>query len=93
VVKRRIFDITSTKWSKYIVYLCENMAQQQRLGISETVYDVYVTGIEGRAGMAAIVDAAHTVDLRQFNHDLQQRLPVYARPIFVRLVDRLDLTG
>jgi len=54
---------------------------------------MHVTGIEGRAGMAAIVDAAHTVDLRRFNHDLQQRLPAYARPVFVRLLDKLDLTG
>jgi len=52
-----------------------------------------LTGIEGRAGMAAIVDTANTIDLKQFNRNLQLRLPTYARPIFLRLLDKLDLTG
>jgi len=43
--------------------------------------------------MAAIVDSANMIDLRQFNHNLQLRLPAYARPVFVRLLDKLDLTG
>ena len=52
-----------------------------------------MTGIEGRAGMAAIVDTANTIDLKQFSRNLQLRLPTYARPIFLRLLDKLDLTG
>lgn len=43
--------------------------------------------------MAAIVDTANSIDLRQFNRNLQLRLPTYARPIFLRLLDKLDLTG
>jgi len=95
-LKRSIVDVTSTK---YVV--CTKMLLKYGIKdwveILETVYiyicEMHVTGIEGRAGMAAIVDAAHTVDLKKFNHDLQQRLPVYARPVFVRLLDKLDLTG
>jgi len=57
------------------------------------MFNMHVTGIEGRAGMAAIVDTAKSIDLRQFNRNLQQRLPTYARPVFLRLLDKLDLTG
>jgi len=49
--------------------------------------------MEGRAGMAAIVDPDNTIDLKRLNCSLQQRLPTYARPIFLRLLDKLDLTG
>jgi len=61
-------------------------------GLAAKTYCV-LTGIEGRAGMAAIVDTANSIDLKQFNRSLQLRLPTYARPIFLRLLDKLDLTG
>jgi fatty-acyl-CoA synthase len=56
------------------------------------VYGVGVAGAGGRAGMAAVaVDAAfELVALRQA---LTQALPDYARPLFVRLVPALGLTG
>lgn len=57
------------------------------------VCNMQTTGIEGRAGMAAIVDTANEVDLKKFNCSLQLRLPTYARPVFIRLLDKLDLTG
>jgi solute carrier family 27 fatty acid transporter 1/4 len=50
-------------------------------------------GTEGRAGMAAIVDETRQIDLEKLNRDLQQRLPAYARPIFLRLLDKLDMTS
>jgi hypothetical protein len=50
-------------------------------------------GTEGRAGMAAIVDEAHQIDLEKFNRDLQQRLPAYARPVFLRILEQLEMTG
>ena len=62
---------------------------------SAAVYGVAVPGAEGRAGMAALeldpgVDAA---DLPQrLTRHLRGRLPRYARPVFVRLVDRLPST-
>jgi fatty-acyl-CoA synthase len=62
-------------------------------GIREAnVYGVSVPGAEGRAGMAALV-----VD-GDFNIDalpawLKSRLASYARPVFLRLSPRIDVTG
>jgi fatty-acyl-CoA synthase len=62
-------------------------------GIREAnVYGVTVPGMEGRAGMAALV-----VD-GDFNLDalpawLKMRLAPYARPVFLRLSPRIDVTG
>ena len=52
-------------------------------------------GAEGRAGMAAIVSggAGAGVDLELLARELALRLPQYARPLFVRLVDAIDDTG
>jgi solute carrier family 27 fatty acid transporter 1/4 len=49
--------------------------------------------VEGRAGMAAIVDVNHKVDLDQLYKDLQKSLPSYARPVFIRLLEKVDVTG
>ena len=56
------------------------------------VYGVSVASAEGRAGMAAIV-AEGKVDLQALREHLIGRLPSYARPLFVRLSDEIDLTG
>jgi len=50
-----------------------------------------IIGNEGRAGMAAMVD--EQLDLKQLHCDLKKCLPRYARPIFIRLVDKVDMTG
>jgi fatty-acyl-CoA synthase len=56
------------------------------------VYGVGVAGTEGRAGMAALaVDGSF--DLAAFRAALAAALPDYARPLFVRLVPALTLTG
>jgi fatty-acyl-CoA synthase len=56
------------------------------------VYGVEIAGMEGRAGMAALaVDGA--LDLVAFRDDLIRRLPNYARPLFLRIRNELDLTG
>ncbi|XP_013399634.1 long-chain fatty acid transport protein 4 [Lingula anatina] len=57
------------------------------------VYGVEIPGMEGRAGMAAIVDKHHTVNLKALQRDLQKSLPPYARPIFIRLMEEVDTTG
>ncbi len=54
---------------------------------------LYATGVEGRAGMAAIVDEHHHVDLAELHRDLQKALPAYARPIFLRIIQEMDVTG
>jgi fatty-acyl-CoA synthase len=56
------------------------------------VYGVTVASAEGRAGMAAIV-ADGKIDLEALREHLTSRLPSYARPLFVRLSEDVDLTG
>jgi fatty-acyl-CoA synthase len=56
------------------------------------VFGVAVPGTEGRAGMAALVVDDH-FDLGVFRAHIAAQLPAYARPVFVRLVHALDLTG
>jgi len=56
------------------------------------VYGVEIPGADGRAGMAALaIDGA--LDLTAFRDDLVRRLPSYARPLFLRIRNGLDLTG
>ena len=73
------------------------------------VYGVEIPGTEGRAGMVAIPDperkvevdkvgdyskwSAPNITLFQLYKGLIEKLPAYARPIFVRLVDKIDVTG
>ena len=62
-------------------------------GVAEVVvYGVAVPGAEGRAGMAAIVPG-EGFDLAQLRRHLADRLPDYARPLFLRLRDGIALTG
>jgi len=63
-------------------------------GVSETnVYGVVVPGADGRAGMAAVVlEPGGAFDPAAF-YGCAERLPPYARPLFVRLVDAMDVTG
>jgi fatty-acyl-CoA synthase len=56
------------------------------------VYGVAVPGADGRAGMAALV-VNGDFDLTEFRADVAQRLPAYARPVFLRLLSRLEATG
>ncbi len=62
-------------------------------GILEAnVYGVGVAGTEGAAGMAAIVSDG-TLDLAKLRKHLARRLPPYARPLFLRLVNRIEATA
>jgi fatty-acyl-CoA synthase len=62
-------------------------------GISEaTVYGVQIPGTEGAAGMAAlVVDGA--LDLAELRKHLVRLLPFYARPLFLRIQDRIAVTA
>lgn len=78
----------------------ENVSSQQVAealagcpGVVEAlVYGVAVPGIEGRAGMAALViNEAFSLDiLWRYS---AKRLPPYARPLFVRLCTTVELTS
>jgi acyl-CoA synthetase (AMP-forming)/AMP-acid ligase II len=64
------------------------------LAAEVNVYGVQVPGIEGRAGMAAIVVTnGHGFDAGSFQAHVDANLPSYARPLFVRLQDKLEMTG
>jgi len=56
------------------------------------VYGVAVAGAEGRAGMATLV-ADESLDLVALRAHLVDRLPPYARPLFLRIRKAVDLTG
>ncbi|MGO9698179.1 MAG: long-chain-acyl-CoA synthetase [Xanthobacteraceae bacterium] len=56
------------------------------------VYGVSVPGTEGAVGMAAIV-ADNVLDLQEFHRHLARTLPHYARPLFVRVTDRITATS
>ena len=66
-----------------------NVLQQQ----DTIVYGVQVPGVEGRAGMAAIVQPEGGIDLNWFLSAIKNQLPSYAMPIFLRMVKELDITG
>lgn len=58
------------------------------------VFGVAVPGADGKAGMAAIVPTGGTVfDPDAFAAFCASRLPRYARPLFVRIVAEMPLTG
>ena len=62
--------------------------------LEATVYGVAVPGHDGRAGMAAlVVDNVATFDLAGLRAPIAERLPAYARPLFLRFRPKLDLTG
>lgn len=70
---------------------------EQRLadapGVREVVaYGVPVPGHEGKAGMVALVIDGK-FNARAFAEWVDQELPVYARPAFVRLIKSADTTG
>jgi fatty-acyl-CoA synthase len=56
------------------------------------VYGVTVPGADGRAGTAALVVDAQ-FNLAAFRADVAQRLPAYARPVFLRLLQTIESTG
>lgn len=60
--------------------------------VEGVVYGVAVPGMEGRAGMAAIV-ATDDFDLVVFSARMAERLPDYARPVFLRLCAGIAATG
>jgi fatty-acyl-CoA synthase len=60
--------------------------------LEATAYGVHIPGHEGAAGTAALVTAA-PLDLSALRRHLDRHLPAYARPLFLRLRDRLDVTA
>lgn len=62
-------------------------------GVREVnVYGVTVPGQDGRAGMAALT-VDDTFELEIFGKHVTKTLPAYARPLFLRISQDMDLTG
>lgn len=57
------------------------------------VYGVSIPNCEGKAGMAAIIDPEGCIKLNQLLHNMSKVLPVFALPVFIRIVDKLEATG
>jgi fatty-acyl-CoA synthase len=64
-------------------------------GVSETaVYGVRVPHTDGRAGMALVVlQPGAAFDPRAYHAFAEKTLPAYARPLFVRVAESMDVTG
>jgi len=64
-------------------------------GISETsVYGVRIPGTDGRAGMALVVPEDGADFAPKAYYDFSEKaLPIYARPVFVRVARQMDVTG
>ena len=60
---------------------------------NDTKINFSSTGSEGRAGMAAIAGTEASIDLTNLAKKLYLSLPLYAVPLFVRLVPKVELTG
>jgi len=59
------------------------------------VYGVEIPGADGRAGMAAVAlaDEVSELDMESFSIYAAEQLPSYARPVFVRIRNDIDVTG
>lgn len=49
--------------------------------------------MEGKAGMAAIVDPQQKLDIATLAAGIKGSLPPYARPLFIRIMAELPMTG
>ena len=54
--------------------------------------DLVVGDLDGKAGMAALV-VESDFDIEAFGQYLDEQLPSYARPLFVRLQRQIETTG
>ena len=69
----------------------------ERLGhapgvLEANVYGVAVPGAEGKAGMASLV-VGPEFDLEALRARVDEELPAYARPVFLRLKTEIETTG
>ena len=59
------------------------------------VYGVEVCKADGRAGMASIIlaEGVDELDITSFSNHVNDQLPSYARPVFLRIQREMDTTG
>ncbi len=60
------------------------------------VYGIEIPGTDGRAGMAAVIFkngvGSDQIDLRSLSTYMNENLPAYARPVFIRILEELPTT-
>lgn len=61
--------------------------------VTSAVYGVFIPKTDGKAGMVCIADPDRIVDLEELYIQVEVTLPSYARPLFVRMVNKLELTS
>jgi len=57
------------------------------------VYGVEIPENEGKAGMVAISDPEGVLNLESLSKGIIKSLPAYARPLFLRVLSEMDVTG
>ena len=58
------------------------------------VFGVSLPGAEGRAGMAAVkLHEGETLDVKNISQHVRESLPSYARPVFLRVLQEMEVTG
>ena len=57
------------------------------------VYGVKIPKSEGRAGMVAFNCSLEEFDWNNFSAFVEEKLPSYAQPVFVRIIEELETTG
>ncbi|XP_077283635.1 long-chain fatty acid transport protein 4-like [Arctopsyche grandis] len=61
--------------------------------LDSIVYGVEIPHVEGKAGMAVIIDPERKLDMTYFANDLKRVLPIFAHPLFVRIVSEVTRTS
>jgi len=87
----RIGDTFRWKGENVSTTEVEEAIGQHHTVLESNVYGVQVPGRDGRAGMAAIV-AQPNLDLAALREHLVNRLPDYARPVFLRIRHDIEVT-
>lgn len=87
----RLGDTFRWKGENVATIEIENVLSRILDGAETSVYGVEIPGQEGKAGMAAI--NRKIINFENFENEIKLKLPSYARPVFIRLVDQLDYTG
>ena len=57
------------------------------------VFGVKVPQSEGRAGMVAFNCSLNNFNWDKFSEFVSEKLPTYAQPVFVRIIEELETTG
>lgn len=52
-----------------------------------------IPNVEGKAGMAAIVDEQKQLNIALLQEGIKNSLPSYARPLFLRVIEHVPMTG